>query len=416
MHKTQIKEVGAREILDSRGNPTLAAQVELAGGVFAGAMVPSGASTGSHEAVELRDGDAARYGGKGVRRAVANVREIIAPALLGMDATDQDAIDRRMIALDGTPDKSRLGANAILGVSCAVARAAARATAQPLWKYLAGAREPRMPVPMINILSGGLHAGGNVEFQDFLVIPNGFASCEEDLVAVAAIHRAAREEIAARGYVMTGVADEGGWGPRLQSNEEALEILTRSIESAGFAPGSQVSIAIDVASTHFCENGVYRLKSEGRELSSAGMTDLLAAWCGRYPVVSIEDGLAEDDWEGWRGLTERLGARVQLIGDDLFTTHPERLARGIRERAANAVLVKKNQIGTLTETFAVIDAARAAGFRAVISARSGETEDSFLADLAVASGAGQIKIGSVTRSERLSKYNRLLEIESRHFS
>ena len=416
MHKTQIREVGAREILDSRGNPTLAAQVELAGGVFAGAMVPSGASTGTHEAVELRDGDPARYGGRGVRRAVANVCEMIAPALAGMEVTDQEAIDRRMIALDGTPDKSRLGANAILGVSCAVARAAARATAQPLWKYLAGPREPRMPVPMINILSGGLHAGGNLEFQDFLAIPNGFHSCQEGLVAVAAIHRAAREEIAWRGYMMTGVADEGGWGPRLQSNEEALEILTRSIERAGFAPGGQVSIAIDVASTHFYANGVYRLKSEGRELSSAGMTDLLAAWCGRYPVVSIEDGLSEDDWEGWRGLTEQLGARVQLIGDDLFTTHPERLARGIRERAANAVLVKKNQIGTLTETFAVIDAARAAGFRAVISARSGETEDSFLADLAVASGAGQIKIGSLTRSERLSKYNRLLEIESRHFS
>jgi enolase len=268
---------------------------------------------------------------------------------------------------------------------------------------------------MINILSGGLHAGGNVEFQDFLAIPHGFDTYARSLAAAVAVHRAAREIISARGYALTGVADEGGWGPAMKSNEEALEILAAAIVRAGFEPRRQVSIAIDAASTHFYAGGRYRLAAEGRELSNAAMTDLLADWCARYPVVSIEDGLAEDDWDGWRSLTARIGGRVQLIGDDLFTTNPERLARGVRDGAANAVLVKKNQIGTLTETFAVVDAARAAGFRAVISARSGETEDSFLADLAVASGAGQIKVGSITRSERLSKYNRLLEIEARHF-
>src|SRR6266852_1850469 len=400
-----IRTVRALEILDSRGRPTLSAQVELEGGIWGEAKVPSGASTGKHEAVELRDPD------RSVRTAVRNVNERIATALRGMSAADQAAVDRRMIELDGSPDKSRLGANAILGVSCAVARAAAAAEGIPLWRRLAGLRAASIPLPMINILSGGLHAGRNFEFQDFLAVPHGFPTYSDSLHAAVAIHRATRELLEAEGYVLTGVADEGGWGPRLPNNESALDILTRAISAAGFHPGSQVSIAIDAAASHFYANGQYHLHSEGRSLASAGMVELFCDWVSRYPVVSIEDGLAEDDWDGWRGLTEALGARVQLVGDDLFTTNLERLDRGIHEGVANAVLVKMNQIGTLTETFAVIDRARAAGYRAVISARSGETEDAFLADLAVASGAGQIKVGSITRSERLAKYNRLLEID-----
>jgi enolase len=400
-----IRTVRALEILDSRGRPTLSVQVELNGGIWGEAKVPSGASTGKHEAVELRDADGS------VRTAAANVDRRIAPALAGMSAEDQAAVDRRMIELDGSPDKSRLGANAILGVSCAVARAAAAAEGAPLWRRLAGQRAASIPLPMINMLSGGLHAGRNFEFQDFLAVPHGFATYTESLHAAVAVHRAVRELLEAEGYVLTGVADEGGWGPRLPNNESALDILTRAIAAAGFRPGSQVSVAMDAAATHFYAHGQYHLHSEGRSLTGAGMVELFCDWVGRYPVVSIEDGLAEDDWEGWRGLTEALGARVQLVGDDLFTTNLERLDRGIGGGVANAVLVKMNQIGTLTETLAVIDRARAAGYSAVISARSGETEDAFLADLAVASGAGQIKVGSITRSERLAKYNRLLEIE-----
>jgi enolase len=374
--------------------------------------VPSGASTGSHEAVELRNGDSSRYAGKGVRKAVENVTRVILPALRGANADDQTAIDRRMIELDGTANKSRLGANAILGVSCAVARAVARSGRLPLWRYLAGERRSVLPVPMVNILSGGLHAGRNFEFQDFLAVPLGFATYAEALEAIVAVHRAARAVLEKRGYALTGVADEGGWGPHLPTNETALDVMLEAIERANYDPGRQMAIAIDVAASHFFDEGKYALQTEGRSLTSDEMIDLLQGWVARYPVVSIEDGLAEDDWSGWQRLTETLGARAQLIGDDLFATNPQRLERGIRERAANAVLVKMNQIGTLTETFQVIDRARAAGFRAVISARSGETEDDFLADLAVASGAGQIKVGSITRSERLSKYNRLLEIES----
>ena len=401
-----IRDLRALEILDSRGNPTVMVEAELSDGATAGAKVPSGASTGKHEAVELRDGDPARYAGKGVRKAVENVHRVLAPALRGLDAADQAALDRRMIELDGTPDKSRLGANAILGVSCAVARAAARSGGVPLWRYLAGERRAALPVPMVNILSGGLHAGRNVEFQDFLAVPSNFPTYAEALEAIAAVHRDARAVLEKRGYLLTGVADEGGWGPRLPTNETALDVMAEAIG------GRSIAIAIDVASSHFYNDGKYELRTEGRSLASDGMIDLLAGWTARYPIVSIEDGLAEDDWAGWQKLTAALGAKVQLIGDDLFATNPERLERGIRERAANAVLVKMNQIGTLTETFQVIDRARAAGFRAVISARSGETEDDFLADLAVASGAGQIKVGSITRSERLAKYNRLLEIES----
>ena len=400
----KIRALRALEILDSRGKATLSVQVELDGAVWGEAKVPSGASTGTHEAVELRDAD------RSVRTAARNVDRQIAPALVGMSAEDQAAVDRRMIELDGSPDKSRLGANAILGVSCAVARAAAAAEGVPLWRRLAAHRAAAIPLPMINILSGGLHAGGNVEFQDFLVVPHGFATYSDSLHAAVAIHRAARELLEKEGYILTGVADEGGWGPRLPNNESALDILTRAISAAGFRGGSQVSIAIDAASTHFYANGRYHFHSERRSLTSAEMVRLLCDWVGRYPVISIEDGLAEDDWEGWR-LTEELGARVQLVGDDLFTTNIQRVDRGIAEGVANAVLVKMNQIGTLTETFAVIDRAREAGYHAVISARSGETEDAFLADLAVASGAGQIKVGSITRSERLAKYNRLLEIE-----
>jgi enolase len=407
----KISSIRALEILDSRGNPTLSVEVELAGGIRGEAKVPSGASTGKHEAFELRDGDLQRYSGKGVQSAATNVERRIAPALVGMSAADQASIDRRLIELDRTPDKSRLGANAILGVSCAVARAMAAAESIPLWRRLQGERSATVPLPMVNILSGGLHAGRNFEFQDFLAVPHGLPTYSEALRAAVAIHRSTHELLEAEGHILTGVADEGGWGPRLPTNEGALQILTRAIEAAGFEPGVQVSIAIDAAATHFYSQGRYELASEDRSLTSEEMVDLLCGWARWYPVCSIEDGLAEDDWDGWRLLTKELGSRVQLVGDDLFTTNLERVERGIEQGAANAVLVKMNQIGTLTETFAVIDRAKAAGYRAVISARSGETEDAFLADLAVASGAGQIKVGSITRSERLAKYNRLLEIE-----
>jgi enolase len=403
----KIASLDAWEILDSRGRPTIAVEATLEGGIVAQAQVPSGASTGTHEALELRDGDPKRYGGKGTLKAAANVRDIIAPAVRGTDAA---TVDQRLIELG----KTRLGANATLGVSCAVARATAIARGVPLWKHLAAGRAAKLPVPMVNIFSGGLHAGGNVEFQDFLALPNGLPTYSEALHAIVMIHAAARAVTEQRGYRMTGVADEGGWGPPLPSNEAALELLTEAIERAGYKPGEQVSIAIDVASSHFYrEGGRYELKSEGRVLSSGEMIELLERWCAKFPVISVEDGLFEDDWTGWRELTARLGAKIQLIGDDFFTTNPARVRRGIEEHAANAVLVKMNQIGTLTETFEVVDMARTAGWRAVISARSGETEDSFLADLAVATGAGQIKVGSITRSERLAKYNRLLELEAR---
>ena len=407
-----IRALQGLEILDSRGNPTVAVRATLSDGASAWAHVPSGASTGRHEALELRDGDMTRYAGKGVRRAAANVNEILAPALCGLAAEDQASLDARLIELDGTPSKSRLGANALLGVSCAVARALSVSRGEPLWKTLARGGHPRLPVPMINILSGGHHAGHNIEFQDFLIIPHGFADYASSREAAVRVHRATRDLILESRYALTGVADEGGWGPWLESNGKAIEILTRAIERAGFRPLDQISIALDVAATHFHDGVLYRLKTENRELTGAAMVELLESWSQRYPVVSIEDGLAEDDWAGWRRLTERLGDRVQLVGDDLFTTNPDRLGRGIRERCGNAVLVKMNQIGTLTETFQVVEMARQAGFRAVISARSGETEDGFLADLAVATGAGQIKIGSITRSERLAKYNRLLELET----
>jgi len=408
----EIRGISAWEILDSRGRPTLEVEATLAGGVRASAQVPSGASTGTHEAHELRDGDPARHRGLGTRRAAGHVNTEIAAALAGRDAEDQAGIDGAMIALDGTASKSRLGANALLGVSCAVARAVSVARGVPLFQSLA-AGEPRLPVPMINILSGGLHAGGNIEFQDFLIIPHGFDSFAEAMEATTRIHSAAGERIRAGGYALTGVADEGGWGPGLPSNGHALELLTRSIEIAGFSAGDQVSIALDVASSHFHSGGRYTLRTERRTLSSSEMVDLIEDWARRFPVISVEDALDEDDWDGWRVLTSRLGGRLQLIGDDFFTTNAARLRRGAAEGCANTVLVKMNQIGTLTETFEVCRLARELGYSAVVSARSGETEDSFLADLAVATGAGQIKVGSITRSERLSKYNRLLTLEAR---
>lgn len=404
----KIRSVRALEILDSRGNPTLQAEVTLEDGTRAVAQVPSGASTGRHEACELRDSGEARFGGKGTLRAVRNVEDSLGPAVLGTRADDQGAIDGRLIGTDGSEGKSRLGANAMLAVSCAAARAAALARRVPLWRYLSemsAKPSPQMPAPMVNIISGGLHAGRNLEFQDFLAMPRGYPDLMCALEAAVRVHRETARLLEQRGCVLTGVADEGGWGPRLGSNEEAAALLREAIGVAG----ASMDIALDVASTHFYEGGTYSLG--GSRLSSTEMADLLDGWVSRYGVASIEDPCAEDDWDGWKGMTARLGSRVRLVGDDLFTTNLKRLEKGIAAGTANSVLVKMNQIGTLTETFAVIDRAREAGYGAVISARSGETEDSFLADLAVASGAGQIKIGSVTRSERLAKYNRLLEIE-----
>lgn len=410
-----ITSLRAWEILDSRGVPTLEAEMRLACGATASAQVPSGASTGRHEAVELRDRDARRYAGKGTLRACSHVEGEIAQALIGRDAGDQAGLDRCLMELDGTPDKSRLGANALLGVSCAAARAVSAARGEPLWKRLARLAgtevQPRLPAPMVNILSGGLHAGRQMEFQDFLAIAHGFPSYAEALEAIAAIHRAARGILDRRGCLLTGVADEGGWGPVLASNEEALEVLASAIEQAGFRPLEQVSIAIDAAASHFYGAGAYDLRSEGRVLRPSELISLYEKWAAAYPIRSLEDGLEEDDWAGWQELTARLGARLQLVGDDFFTTNPVRVGRAIEKKAANAVLVKMNQIGTLTETFEVLSMARRAGWQAIVSARSGETEDSFLADLACASGAGQIKVGSVTRSERLAKYNRLLLLE-----
>ncbi|HTU19133.1 MAG TPA: phosphopyruvate hydratase [Gemmataceae bacterium] len=407
-----IRRIHAREVLDSRGNPTVEVEVHCAGGAVGRAIVPSGASTGRHEAVELRDGDPSRYGGKGVRRAVANVRDILAPRLHGMDASEQARIDHLLCELDGTANKSRLGANALLGVSLACAHAAAASRGQPLWRYLDTEGVARMPLPMVNLISGGLHAGGNLDLQDFLFMPIGARSYSEALEMTVAVYRALGRVLIRHGFEGVLVGDEGGYGPRLQSNEQAIEMILRAFEDAELKPGEQAALALDVASTHFYRDDRYHLRIDGgRALDADGMLALLERWVKQYPIRSIEDGLAEDDWDGWQKLTAALGERVQLIGDDLFVTNPERLRRGIAEGVANCVLVKVNQIGTLTEALDVVRLAREAGYRAVISARSGETEDSTLADLAVASGAGQIKIGSVARSERLAKYNQLLRIE-----
>jgi enolase len=420
-----IAGVQAREVLDSRGNPTVEVEVHCRGGAWGRAMVPSGASTGRHEAVELRDGDPARYSGKGVRRAVANIRELIGPRLLGVPITEQVHIDRLLCELDGTPNKSRLGANATLGVSLACAHAAAAARGQPLWRYLDTDGQARLPLPMINLISGGLHAGGNLDFQDFLLLPVGARSYSEALEMTVAVYRTLAAVLRENGFEGTLVGDEGGFGPRLHSNEQAVAMCVQAIEKAGLTPGRDAALALDVASTHFYRDGRYCLYEEALTpenwgytrratpipLTAEDLVELLTRWVDAYPILSIEDGMAEDDWEGWRLLTQALGRRVQLIGDDLFVTNPDRLRRGIAEGVANSVLVKVNQIGTLTETLEVLRLARAAGYRPVISARSGETEDSTIADLAVGTGAGQIKIGSVARGERLAKYNQLLRIE-----
>jgi enolase len=415
---SSIALVDAREILDSRGNPTIEVDVVLADGSVGRAAVPSGASTGAHEAVELRDGDKARYGGKGVLTAVTNVLEEIGPAMLGFDAADQAGIDEALIDLDGTPNKGRLGANAILGVSLACAHASAAALDLPLYRYLGGIGARTLPVPMFNILNGGKHALNSTDFQEFMVMPVGLASFSDALRAGAEIFHALRNLLHDGGHA-TGQGDEGGFAPSLPSNEAALEIVVRAIEAAGYRPGEDVAIALDPATTELVEAGSgadgaptrYVLAREGRTLDSGELIDLWADWSARYPIVSLEDGLAEDDWAGWTELTARLGSRVQLVGDDLLVTNPERIERGIRERAANAVLIKLNQIGTLTETVQAIETARRAGWAAVVSHRSGETEDTTIADLVVAMGTGQIKTGAPSRSERVAKYNRLLRIE-----
>ena len=406
-----IANIRAREVLDSRGNPTLEVEVSLDDGAFGRAIVPSGASTGKAEALELRDEDLRRYLGRGMLKALAHVAQVIAPALRGVNAMDQFRVDSCLIALDGTDNKGRLGANALLGVSMAVAHAAAASARLPLYRYLGGVTASELPVPMVNIMSGGIHGGGNIDFQDYQVIPLRAGRYSEALADAAAIYRATKQALKSRGVYRPGVADEGGYAPALETNEQGFELMVEGIERAGLKPGQDAAIAVDIAASHFYANRRYRMIREGMETDAEGMVNRLAAWCERYPIISIEDGLAEDDWNGWKLLTERLGSRVQLIGDDLFVTNRGRLGKGIEAGVANAVLVKINQIGTLTETLEVIELAKRHGYRTVVSARSGETEDDTIADLAVATGAGQIKVGAVTRSERLAKYNRLIRIE-----
>jgi enolase 1/2/3 len=406
----RIAAIHGREILDSRGNPTVEVDVLLASGEQGQAAVPSGASTGVHEAVELRDGDPARYGGKGVRKAVGHVNQEIAGALRGADASDQRGIDERLINLDGTANKSRLGANAVLGVSLAVARAAARAAGQPLYRYLADQGDLLMPVPMMNILNGGRHAQTRVDFQEFMVVPAGAPTFTEGLRWGTEVFHALKAILHERG-LSTGQGDEGGFAPELDANEDAMRLLVDAMERSGHRPGADVFIALDPAASEFYRDGRYQLSGEGRTLAVEELIDRWASWIDRYPVISIEDGLAEDDWEGWRVLTSKLGKRVQLVGDDIFVTNVVRLRRGIESGVANSILIKLNQIGTLTETLETVATARRAGYRTVISHRSGETEDTFIADLAVATRAGQIKTGAPSRSERVAKYNRLLRIE-----
>jgi enolase len=407
-----IETVRAMEILDSRGNPTVRVTVTLGSGITASACVPSGASTGENEAVELRDGDKARYGGKGVLKAVENVNAVIAPRVAGLDATRQREIDIAMKELDGTPNKGRLGANAILGVSMAVARAAAAASDLPLYAYLGGTGAARIPVPMMNILNGGMHADNSVDFQEFMVMPIGAPSFVEALRYGAETFHALKAILKKRGYA-TAVGDEGGFAPNLKSNEEACEVIVEAIKAAGYRPGTDVAIALDPAASSFFEDGVYNLsKSRQGKKTSAEMTDLYRGWIAAYPIVSIEDGLAEHDWEGFQAHTAALGGRIQIVGDDIFVTNSSFIARGIREGSANSVLIKLNQIGTVTETIEAIELCRRAGWGFVISHRSGETEDAFIADFAVAMGGGQIKTGSACRSERIAKYNRLIEIEA----
>jgi enolase len=405
-----IVDVVAREILDSRGNPTVEVDVHLEDGSMGRAAVPSGASTGAHEAVELRDGETQRYNGKGVLKAVENVNEIIAPEIIDLEATEQIEIDELMIDLDDTPNKGRLGANAILGVSLATAKAAAASLKTPLYRYIGGVYACELPVPMMNILNGGKHADNNVDLQEFMAMPIGADSFAEALRMGAEVFHSLKKVLGAKG-LNTAVGDEGGFAPNLQSNEEAIQVIVDAIEAAGYAPGEDIFIALDPASTEMYKDGVYDFWKSGIKKTSDEMIEFWSDLCDRYPIISIEDGMAEDDWDGWRKLTERLGGRIQLVGDDLFVTNTERLARGINEGAANSILIKVNQIGTLTETLAAIEMAKRAGYSAVISHRSGETEDSTIADIVVATNAGQIKTGAPSRSDRVAKYNQLLRIE-----
>ncbi len=407
---TVIVDIAAREILDSRGNPTVEVDVLLEDGTTGRAAVPSGASTGAYEAVELRDGDKGRYKGKGVSSAVKNVEERIAPEIVGFDALDQAGVDLTMIDLDGTPNKGKLGANAILGVSMAVARAAARSLDMPLYRYLGGTAARLLPVPMMNILNGGKHADNNVDIQEFMIMPVGAGDFAEALRMGTEVFHTLKSVLKKKG-MNTAVGDEGGFAPNLGSNEEALAVIVEAIEAAGYKPGEDVALAIDAAATEFYKEGKYVLAGEGLNYSAEEMINYYAGLVGRYPIISIEDGLAEDDWDGWKKLTEKLGDRVQIVGDDLFVTNTERLGHGIENGVANSILIKLNQIGTVTETLETIEMARQAGYTAVVSHRSGETEDTFIADLAVAVNAGQIKTGAPSRTDRVAKYNQLLRIE-----
>ncbi|MFU2360979.1 MAG: phosphopyruvate hydratase [Phascolarctobacterium sp.] len=405
-----ITEVYAREILDSRGNPTVEVEVCLEDGAMGRAAVPSGASTGVHEAVELRDGDKERYLGKGVTKAVDNVNDIIAEAIIGLDATRQTEIDELLVRLDGTPNKGRLGANAILGVSMAVAKAAAASVGLPLYLYLGGVAAKELPVPMMNILNGGEHADNNVDIQEFMIMPVGAKSFSEALRMNAEIYHNLKALLKEKG-LSTALGDEGGFAPNLKCNVDAIEVILEATERAGYKPGKDIVMAMDVASSEFYVDGKYKMTGEGVEMTSEEMVDYLAGLCEKYPIISIEDGMAEDDWDGWKKLTKKLGKKVQLVGDDLFVTNEERLVQGIEKGVANAILIKVNQIGTLTETFNAIETAKRAGYTCIISHRSGETEDTTLADIAVAVNAGQIKTGAPARTDRVAKYNQLLRIE-----
>lgn len=406
-----IDTIYAREILDSRGNPTVEVDVRLSGGAVGRAAVPSGASTGIHEAVEMRDGDLQRFGGKGVHRAVAHVNKAISAVLHGLDALDQAGIDKVLIEFDGTPNKERLGANAILGVSLAVARAAARASDQPLFRYLANSQTLRMPVPMFNILNGGVHANWQgVDFQEFMIAPIGAENFAQAVRSGSEIYHQLRSLLKEQGH-STAVGDEGGFAPVLKRNSDAVELILKAIEAAGYRPGEDVVLALDPASTGFFDNGLYHLRSEGRKVGAEELIELYEKWVSIYPISVLEDGLAEDDWDGWKLLNERLGQRIELVGDDLFVTNVHRIERGIREKVANAVLIKPNQVGTLSETCAAVDKAYLAGWGAMVSHRSGETVDSFIADLTVALGTGHLKTGAPCRGERVEKYNQLIRIE-----
>jgi enolase len=407
---TTIADVKAREILDSRGNPTLEVAVLLRGGAYGIAAIPSGASTGTHEAVELRDGDKGRYGGKGVLKAVGNVNEAIRQAVVGLDATEQILLDETLITLDGTPNKGALGANTILGVSLAAAKAAASARQEPLYRYLGGVSARTLPVPMMNILNGGKHADNSTDMQEYMILPVGAPTFHEALRMSAEVYQSLKKVLHAK-QLNTNVGDEGGFAPSLSSNREALEIILAAIEAAGYKPGRDIALGIDPAASEFYVDGKYVLAREGRTLTSSEMVDLYEQWINEYPIINLEDGLAEDDWDGWALLNQRLGNRIQLVGDDIFVTNPNRLRRGIEEHSANSILIKLNQIGTLTETLETMEMAKRAAFTTVVSHRSGETEDTTIADLVVGTNAGQIKTGAPARGERIAKYNRLLAIE-----